>query len=68
MKTKTVAYAVMFAKDFLYYGGVLDRLAVFETIESARAYAEMFGSKGKCSKKKYKIQKVAILPCKKKTP
>lgn len=47
----------MFDKDFTYYGGALDRIAIFETLKSAQAYGDMF-----TNKKKYSIEKVTISP------
>ena len=54
MEETITAYATMFDKDFVYYGGTLDRLAIFKTKKHAEAYGEMF------TKKNFTVKKVEI--------
>lgn len=60
---KTTAFALIFDRKFTYYGGTINRLAIFETLEDARAFAKMFTRK----KDNYSIQKVTISIYKEKT-
>lgn len=60
-KQKSIkAWALIFDKSFTYYGGHLDRLAIFTKKECAEAFGNMF-IVGK-NKNKYKVKPVLINP------
>lgn len=58
---KIKAYALTFDGSFTYYGGHLDRLAVFSKEEHARAFAEMFVGIKQRRKNIYKINPCTII-------